>query len=676
MKKKIGLGLIALLIVLLQVSVVYAVTTDTEGPTVSKLSFATKKDAYSVGDKIYLSTDMKDAISGIDTVQIWVNRFNVNDGTYVNNFEEVRQSLIVQFDEKNSPYVVIPDTYIGGTYYVREIDMFDKEGNRSWFYTADQLTYFHEWYNYLKENMYLVEGTDFDTWVDSMTGNYEPVRTNISLKFNVVLEAEDTEAPFISAFQMGDAKVNYSDIYHFSLKVSDNTHKMNVSVGLSDGSSIQQDIDDRTSSIVTFSYNPALTKTTGKVQIDYVILTDIYGNVGFYIRDDYTGNLAVDWYKKICKTCESLRDDLVFEVIDDGSRDEEKPVLKDVKINKTEFPIPSFAKVELMATDNKKLANEATVIFKSGKKELMAILHLDSDNVYRGELEINQYADIGEYKLTDVVIGDAAGNGVLYCNYDQKYKDEDLKIDLGFKLTSKFTPDVVTSTSDREILDKISQAKDDAIIAVDATGNPLVQKYVFEEIQGTNKTLVIEANGIEWVFNGKDIKALKDIDTSLSVYYDYNYSELDSSKYLEKALFLDFADNGELPGIATVRIKLDYALRDYIGEEVYVYYYDKDDKENKLLSDILGSSITLNDNGWFEFKINHNSTYVLTNKKPNEKYVKEDKTLIEANEEFVGKEEKKNKIKLSYFIAGAVVGFALVGVVVFILQKRSKKVLK
>ena len=220
------------------------------------------------------------------------------------------------------------------------------------------------------------------------------------------------------------------------------------------------------------------------------------------------------------------------------------------------------------------------------------------------------------------------------------------------------------------MLQKIHDAKDDAVIAIDATGNPVVQKYIFEEIKGTNKTIHIESNGIEWIFNGKDIENVKDINTSIAVWYDYNYDNLESG-YLEKALILSFAENGQLPGMATVRIKLDYKLREYIGEEVYVYYYDKDD--DKMFTDILGDSIVLNDNGWFEFKISHNSDYILTNKKPDTKYIKEDKELIEANEEFVANKEKKSNKKLIIIVCAIVAVLVVLGIVLVVLRKRNKK---
>lgn len=675
MKKRIMLFLLIISFLIVNISIVFAVTTDVKAPTVSKIAFD-KTTNLKPGDKVYLNTDMKDDISGIETAYLMVSRIILNNDTYYSNTEDQSQSLIVHFDEEK-PYVIIPDTYKTGTYYVREIDMFDKEDNRSWFYTKEQLQFYKEMYDYLSSGnagIILNEGTTFDSWLDNMTRNFEPEKTDISITFTVEGIAEDTESPFLAATNILPETINYSDTLTLEFKVSDNNNKMNISVGMSDGSSMQQYFDDTNTSIAKFDYKPYQNKTTGVVYIDYVIITDLFGNVAFYLRDGYDGNLAVDYYKNTCTVCESLGE-IKFEVIDDGSLDETPPTLENVTINKNKFPVPSFAKIELEATDDKALSDEAYVSFKSGNKELSTILYLEEDGKYRGELDITQYAELGSYKLTDVVISDAAGNSLLYCNYDEKYKDKDLTIDLEFELTSKFTPDVTTSTISKDIIDIIKNADDKAKITIDATGNRIVKKEVFDAIKGTNKTIYIESNGIEWIFNGQDIKESKDIDVSLAVYYDYNYTDLDADKYSGKALILDFAPNGDLPGPATVRIKLDYTLRSYIGEEVFVYYYDPETDSNKVFSDIVGDSIVLNDNGWFEFKINHNSAYIFTQTKPNEKYVQKETTTIEVNKQTTteNKNTKLNK-KLIIIIAISVLVVALaLAIIIFIVVKRRKK---
>ena len=142
MKRKISFGLILFLLIF-SVSVVHAVTTDTKGPTVKTLNFF-EKGALKPGQRVNLSTDLTDDVSGVDKAYLWVTRIKVNSDKYYGNVEDMNQALQVMYDENNTPYVVIPDNYIGGSYYIREIDLFDKEGNRSWYYTKDQMQFYHE----------------------------------------------------------------------------------------------------------------------------------------------------------------------------------------------------------------------------------------------------------------------------------------------------------------------------------------------------------------------------------------------------------------------------------------------------------------------------------------------------------------------------------------------------
>jgi hypothetical protein len=66
MKKKLW-GLVAILLFVFGVGVVRAVTTDTEAPTVSKMTIVNPKESYEPGERIYLHTDLKDDVSGFNS---------------------------------------------------------------------------------------------------------------------------------------------------------------------------------------------------------------------------------------------------------------------------------------------------------------------------------------------------------------------------------------------------------------------------------------------------------------------------------------------------------------------------------------------------------------------------------------------------------------------------------
>ena len=227
------------------------------------------------------------------------------------------------------------------------------------------------------------------------------------------------------------------------------------------------------------------------------------------------------------------------------------------------------------------------------------------------------------------------------------------------------------------MLEIIKNSAEDDIIAIDATGDTIIKKEVFDAIKGTDRIIHIESNGIEWIFDGQDIKETKDIDVSLNVFYDYNYPNFEHSDVLGKALFLEFADNGDLPAAATIRVKLDYTLREYVGERVYIYYYDEETKDEQILSDVIGQSLEISEQGWFEFKINHNSTYIMTPNITNSKITKKDKVLIEQeeldNEKTNNKPSKKEKSSKTIIIGVVAVVTIAIGVTTFIVLKNKKK---
>ncbi len=675
MKKKLW-GLVAILLFVFGVGIVRAVTTDTEPPTVSKMTIVDPKDSYKPGERIYLDTDLKDDVSGFNSGYMSIYRFtkpgDFHEGVEVNNV-----SPSIKHDDKGY-YFEVPESYRTGLYFVEYIDLKDNNDNRMWYYTADLIQYERAIYEEILAGTagFGTTANSFEEFLAGRVNGLTPVNTNISLMFYVDDGKEKDGIPVLDAYSLDKETVRVGESININLKVTDDSNLVGIWVRLSNDTTLTTYADD-TSKPVNITYTPNKKEPSGEIRITSVILKDNYDNLAYYytqedIKDLHAQVSKSSYYYDYSDYKQELNNILSFNVINDGDYDdEEPPVLKSVNLNKTEVPAPSFIKIEIEATDNKALGDEAVAVFKHSEKEYVARLYLDGDK-YVGELEIDQYAELGEYELVQVFIGDLIGNDRFYFKGENKYKTDDLELNVKFKVTSKFTPDVVTSTTSSDLIDKIKNAKDGSTIAIDATGDSLVKKEVFEAIKGTDKTIYIEANGIEWVFNGKDINNPKDIVTTLGVYYDYDYEDENLNELLDKALVLEFAPNGELPGVATVRIKLDYAFRGYVGDKVFVYQY-LDDNNGQVFSEITGEAVGQNENGSFEFKIVHNSTYVLSRTKPEEKYIETNKELVELNKVYTGIETGK-KINKGLVIAGCIVCLiALLMIVLMVFRRNHKK---
>lgn len=162
-----------------------------------------------------------------------------------------------------------------------------------------------------------------------------------------------------------------------------------------------------------------------------------------------------------------------------------------------------------------------------------------------------------------------------------------------------------------ELLTQITESTDVKKIIINADDNSKISLNLFKTIQNTDKQLVLVYKDNELVFNGKNITNLRDIDVSIDV-SAINTDKDISTLLTSSGIVINFANNGELPGVAKVRIKATSTLKNSLkGSQVYAYYYDEVNKNFTLMS----QNVKLSDDGYYEFAIEHNSKYVLVNEK-------------------------------------------------------------
>lgn len=184
-----------------------------------------------------------------------------------------------------------------------------------------------------------------------------------------------------------------------------------------------------------------------------------------------------------------------------------------------------------------------------------------------------------------------------------------------------------------DYVDKVGNAADNEVITLDSTSNPEVKKDVFDQIRGTNKTLILVNDGIQWIFKGPDIKnPTKNINTKIKISKLDAYGNemlIDCFSENSNGLVIEFAPNGTLPGRALVKIKADYTFRNYIGEkDLYVYHFQG--SGNSL--EAIAERIEMTSDGYYQFYITHNSRYIISSKKAKVSSVSLDNTSL--NKEF------------------------------------------
>lgn len=184
-------------------------------------------------------------------------------------------------------------------------------------------------------------------------------------------------------------------------------------------------------------------------------------------------------------------------------------------------------------------------------------------------------------------------------------------------------------------------------------------------IKEKNIKLTINTGENQIIFDGNNIEITKDINAEIS----YNLVNEDSllKEIVQEGVVIDFANNGELPGTALIRIKATEELKQALDmDTILVYYYNEETKELTQMTD----DAIYNEDGYIEFSIKHNSKYLLVNK------------LIEEKEYSVtttnGDVKEKDKVsfleshKMYVIIIGVSILAIIVVVVILIVDKKVK----
>jgi hypothetical protein len=207
----------------------------------------------------------------------------------------------------------------------------------------------------------------------------------------------------------------------------------------------------------------------------------------------------------------------------------------------------------------------------------------------------------------------------------------------------------------------IKEAKEGSIVTIAADIDGIIPAEVFDSIKESTKQLVIDLYGNEWVFNGVDIETSKPIDVSMDFYDANKLEDADAIKTIvgDKAVVLEFPENGNLPGKALIRIKNEEVFNKLTGNVYFIYHID--DVENKLNK--VAIEVQKSSDGYLEFYINHNSKYVITTEEIKDtNVVGTDDSIAKVNAvvETAKKDNKKEK-------GNDVVLYAILGVCLLVI---------
>ena len=629
--KKVKIVFVGLLVIF-GMMVVNAATKDTTPPVLKSISLKESNKTYNIGDKVYLNLNANDDISGLSYIRLSVD--------YVEWDEDTTESCAGDesvYDLDNNPYFIVRNCTGNGKYTINKITLVDNANNKAT-YTND---------NENKTDQYLDFNLNYSVKTDRNNSN-NPSLESINIDKEALTKNDNAVVKVLLGSDISNVEsvfiwfVNKGKSYYVPLDLFYNEAEK-AYIG----------------SIPTPPYN-------GEYTLESVYITTKTGNSVVYVTNK---NYDPEHYVEPVKFVVS------------GALDK----LPNIQISKVDYTYrklvaPNVYKIGIELTEGADLIYNARVLFGLKKDEnknfseandkfIEVFLTKDENNKLVGYADINQFNDIGVYYLADVYFNYSFGtdksgdqlNSEIYKNL--KFD----KIDL-FEIVEDNTYEVISSTTDKELIDKIKGASDNAKIAINSTSSSIVSKEVFDTIKGTNKTIYIESGGIQWVFNGNDIKEAKEIDTSVNFNYLYN-DKINSklSDVVSRGLVINFSDNGKLPGKALIRVKTDYALRDYLGiENLFVYHYINEDN---ILFNRVAKNISMTEDGYLEFYVDHNSTFVIASHEVDSKYVSDSVDDLALNDSTLSSTSKDKNI-LMYCILACVL---VVLIFIFIVKSKKKK---
>lgn len=464
------------------------------------------------------------------------------------------------------------------------------------------------------------------------------------LKFTVAGTVEDTTGPEISDIKLEKTEVTAPGQIYITAKVTDDIS------GLSSG--IVYFYNDDFNRYLSFSLhveNSDETKSPKEYSVKGTCYLDKYTRLGEYNISSislYDKSENYSSYYKNNRSFPSGASGLKFNVKNGEGYvfDNTAPVLQDITLAKKDVTAPGYIKVFAKAYDTVssndtsheaygEFATEASGIdyFYVSYYNILPIYsgryftaylrpydgddspYEDKDNVFMGEITVDQYARPNDYKLRSISLEDKADNS----------RSEGIPEELKEQTFEVFNGGAVNygkRGNTDNALEKVEEAGDKEQVLIHYTEEKdTLSENVLKAIKGKDVTVTYENKGVQWIFNGmyiNDETNIKDLNLNVNFSSIEDFPDSDEKERINNitggapTAVISFPENGQLPGPMTIRIKTDANLRAFLGKEegLYIYYYDNTYKRmSKVAADVV-----IGEDQYFEFTIYHCSDYVLS----------------------------------------------------------------
>ena len=541
-------------------------TPDADAPVLNGVSI--DKTEVKAGESFTLTLDVTEKISGLNYIQVTF----VNETTGKNkrfSFSEIDASTSM-----HSVTCTVPVDEAAGIFRLKEVTLMDVQGNQISYYDGKILD---------QISVTITNGTSED--------KEAPTITNVSVSPNSV--SAPGEVTLTIGVKDDVSGVNYANVEFVNRQTG---HKIEE----------------------TETYSSPVTNGTIEVKIP---VTQYDGN-GIYelnsvqLMDANSHLVEYSSKNEEYPSANILPQEVSFTITNNGTEDITPPVLESISVDKTEIEAPGTVTLTLKVSDEPAGYRTAIVDVVNTATGNSKHFYSDRENPSNVTVNISQFEPSGVMRVDTVYLFDNNNNM-------SRYDSIELVQNTAYPLPQEATflvknidetsGDIVSATTSPDLVDEIDKMAEGNTAHIYHGNNDVLSKDVFGAIAGKNKTIAVESDGIQWIFEGEEIdeSKIKDINLGTTIEEKW-FSESDVNEEIaweQNAVVLQFADNGDLPGKATIRVKIDPVFKDYIGtENLYVYYYDNTTKEFKEIA----AGLNTQSDGYIEFTITHNSDFVIT----------------------------------------------------------------
>ena len=487
-------------------TVSYADGYDTTAPALS--SFELSSRSLNVGDTLTFTSNIVEEETGISVAKVYIhtpdNRtisadFNVEGGS----------SLTGDYTAS----LEITDDFVDGEYSITNVDLKDVNNNSG--------------------NLYY---SDLDAYVSPRTFTVSNSNNILADTFAPTITSLDVEADSVYTEDSATAVVECHDDDLASISIT--YRALGYPITVTTGKSVNYDVTEIANDGI-YRVELPTSKYYGQWQVMSIVLRDTNNNSLYYESLSDYGNDKFTVLKK------------------DGDPDIDvsAPTIDSVTGSATQVIIPGIAKLNVSGSEEG--SDSVTVSINvsfNGRNQFYNKTVDVVEGKYSADFDLSFDSSYpaGQYKVGYVSVTDTNNNNT---NETRNFFE--------YTLIKQYDDVTLNTTlSNPNLVNLIDSSDEGSKFVINADSNT-VSEDLFKAIEGENKTLVFDMDGIEWIFNGKDIndENIKDIDIATSIYE----SPIDKFGYEEgeTGVIFDFASNGFLPGEATIKVKSDYITDKY-----------------------------------------------------------------------------------------------------------------